>query len=608
MKNIQLSALAGLCLSASLMAPALAQEVDEIIVSATGIPTPAAQIGASVDVLTAEDLENQQVIYLQDALKLKGINIPQSGGIGTLSNVFLRGLPGKYTDLVIDGISMYDPRSEQVLWQDITTDGVEQVEILRGSQGVLFGSNTIAGVVSQFTKLGGETENRIRLEAGELSTQKLSMTGNGARGDVDYGYALSRSTTDGISAVRASSGDTDGYENTTLHAIARAHFSEDLTVDVVLRGTQGESDFDDFSNSAPYGPADALGKREVFSRSATRLTLNYQQGDILHSLALNTYDAEIDSLTNFIKSSGEDSRREQASYKGHLSSDAFDLIVGLEETDVSRQISDVGYESSNAAVSVLVTSMLADLIDVTLGVREDDHQYFGSHVTFRATAALPLQDRLIVRAAHGTGFRAPTLYNLYSVYGNQDLKPETSESSELGFDFQLSPETAFSMTAYQVDIEDLIEYQSSNSPPYGSYEQGAGTTTSKGVELDFEHALNPQAVIHFATAYTDSKVPDTDGGTKRQVRVPRLQSDLTVHFEPQAGWSLSANVHHVKGVVDGGLDLDDYTLVNLRASYQFEDNLKLYARIDNASDESYETISGYGTLGRNAHIGLTASF
>jgi vitamin B12 transporter len=164
------------------------------------------------------------------------------------------------------------------------------------------------------------------------------------------------------------------------------------------------------------------------------------------------------------------------------------------------------------------------------------------------------------------------------------------------------------MTAYQVDIEDLIEYQSSNSPPYGSYEQGAGTTTSKGVELDFEHALNPQAVIHFATAYTDSKVPDTDGGTKRQVRVPRLQSDLTVHFEPQAGWSLSANVHHVKGVVDGGLDLDDYTLVNLRASYQFEDNLKLYARIDNASDESYETISGYGTLGRNAHIGLTASF
>ncbi|MDG1691066.1 MAG: TonB-dependent receptor plug domain-containing protein, partial [Alphaproteobacteria bacterium] len=186
MKNIQLSALAGVCLSASLMAPALAQEVDEIIVSATGIPTPAAQIGASVDVLTAEDLENQQVIYLQDALKLKGINIPQSGGIGTLSNVFLRGLPGKYTDLVIDGISLYDPRSEQVLWQDITTDGVEQVEILRGSQGVLFGSNTIAGVVSQFTKLGGETENRIRLEAGELSTQKLSMKGNGARGDVDY--------------------------------------------------------------------------------------------------------------------------------------------------------------------------------------------------------------------------------------------------------------------------------------------------------------------------------------------------------------------------------------------------------------------------------------
>ena len=105
--------------------------------------------------------KRQQITYLQDALKLKGINVPQSGGVGTLSNVFLRGLPGKYTDLVVDGISMYDPRSGQVLWQDVVTDGVDQVEILRGSQGLLFGSNTIAGVISQFTKIGGDTSNKV---------------------------------------------------------------------------------------------------------------------------------------------------------------------------------------------------------------------------------------------------------------------------------------------------------------------------------------------------------------------------------------------------------------------------------------------------------------
>ena len=139
--------------------------MDEIIVSATGIPTPAAQIGASVDVITAADLEAQQITYLQDALKLKGINVPQSGGVGTLSNVFLRGLPGKYTDLVVDGISLFDAGSNQVLWNDVTSDGIDQVEILRGSQGVLYGSNTIAGVISQFSAIYGHPRS---IKSGEV--------------------------------------------------------------------------------------------------------------------------------------------------------------------------------------------------------------------------------------------------------------------------------------------------------------------------------------------------------------------------------------------------------------------------------------------------------
>ena len=149
-------------LAALTLTPAAAQEVDEIIVSATGIPTPAAQIGASVDVITAADLEAQQITYLQDALKLKGINVPQSGGSGGLSNVFMRGLPGKYTDLLVDGISMFDPGNNQVFWNDVIADGIGRVEILRGSQGVLYGSNTIAGVISQFTDVGGLNEQKAR--------------------------------------------------------------------------------------------------------------------------------------------------------------------------------------------------------------------------------------------------------------------------------------------------------------------------------------------------------------------------------------------------------------------------------------------------------------
>ena len=122
----------GLLAALTLTSPVWAEEVDEIVVSATGIPTPISQIGASVDVISAEDLEKQQITYLQDALKLKGINVPQNGGPGTLSNLFLRGLPGKYSALIVDGISMFDSGSNQVLWNDVIADGVAQVEILRG--------------------------------------------------------------------------------------------------------------------------------------------------------------------------------------------------------------------------------------------------------------------------------------------------------------------------------------------------------------------------------------------------------------------------------------------------------------------------------------------
>ena len=585
-----------------------AEEVDEIIVSATGIPTPAAQIGASVDVITAEDLERQQITYLQDALKRKGINIPQSGGTGTLSNVFLRGLPGKYTDLVVDGISMYDPRSEQVLWQDVMMEGIRQLEILRGSQGVLYGSNTIAGVVSYFSNIGGADRHRLKAETGEFSTERLALTGNGARGPIDFGYAVSHMKTDGISAVKDPSGDDDGYETTTVKLVTQTEILKDVILDLVLRQSEGESEFDATSNLPPYGPADALGKGEEFSRQASRLAVTFENGNSTQEIAFNKYDAEIDSVTNFAITEGDDSSREQLSFRSTYRGEQFSFILGLEDTDISREISGTGYEANSSAASAMVIRKVGEALDITIGLREDDHQYFGSHTTYRATAALAVGNKSVVRAAHGTGFRAPTLYNLYSVYGNQDLQPETSASSELGADIALTLDTSLSFTAYQVDIEDLIEFTSLATPPYGRYMQADGTTTSKGIELSIAHSLTENVSANFATAYTDSKVPDTNGGDKRQVRVPRLQSDLGFNLLVSEGLNLSANISHVKGVVDGGVDLDDYTLLDLRAAYQINENLKANARLENAADEDYETISGYGTPGRAFYVGVTSSF
>ena len=166
MKIMTISAIAGLCLGASLIAPAVAQEVDEIVVSATGIPTPAAQIGASVDVITAEELENLQVTYLQDALtNLAGVAAYSSGGVGSTSNVFLRGMTGKYSGVYVDGVQINDPASQQASWANLPTHGLSRVEVLRGTQGVLYGSEAIGGAINLFTAYGGKTQSSADLQA-----------------------------------------------------------------------------------------------------------------------------------------------------------------------------------------------------------------------------------------------------------------------------------------------------------------------------------------------------------------------------------------------------------------------------------------------------------
>ena len=282
----------GLLAALTLTSPVWAEEVDEIVVSATGIPTPISQIGSSVDIITAEDLERQQITYLQDALKLKGINVPQNGGPGTLSNVFLRGLPGKYTNLVVDGISMFDPNSNQVLWNDVVTDGVDQVEILRGAQGVLYGSNTVAGVISQFTAIGGGESQRLRVELGEFSTRKVALTGKGGGEFAEYGYAISKVDTDGFSAAARPEGssaafDDDAYRQTTINGKVRVDVTEGVSLNAVIRHIEGELETD--TNAG----VDNEFKSEKFERTAGRFALEGNFGDWVHQLGATVYDSDV---------------------------------------------------------------------------------------------------------------------------------------------------------------------------------------------------------------------------------------------------------------------------------------------------------------------------
>lgn len=585
-------------LAALVVTPLAAQEVDEIIVSATGIPTPAAEIGASVDVITAADLEAKQITYLQDALKLKGINVPQNGGPGTISNVFMRGLPGRYTNLMIDGISMFDPSfSNQVLWSDVTTNGAAQVEVLRGSQGVLYGSNTIAGVISQFTAIGGDQQQTLRAELGEYGTQNISLSSRGETEAIEYGFGVSRFHTDGFSAAKRPAGndsqfDDDAYDNTSINGKVRTHISDDVSVDVVVRNAEGKVETDIGANT------DALNMWSEFRRNAARLAVNARTGQFSHQLGFTNYDNEIDNFSNSAVSWSQDTVRHVLDYRSVFdASESLQMVFGAGSDESHDGTNEVDIQNFYGLVQIRPFSALA----VTAAARRDEHDLFGEHDTYRATAALTLADGFTTRAAYGTGFRAPTLSELYGYGGDRSLTPEESRSAELGADVKISEAFRLALTGYYIVIEDKIGWV----PARQMNEQLDGRSRVKGGELAANFKVSNQLSFDFDVTYTDSKKPDGD----REVRVPRMQGSVAANFAATEHLQIGAVVKQVQGVLDiGDAKLDDYTLFDLRASYQVSDAVKAFARLENAADEDYETIAGYGTSGRAFYFGVSSAF
>ncbi|MGB0343464.1 MAG: TonB-dependent receptor plug domain-containing protein [Parvibaculales bacterium] len=595
---------------------AIADEVaDEIIVSATGMPTPAERLGASVDVISGDMLRRRQTVFLQDMLSTKGINIPQNGGIGTLSNVFLRGLPGKYTNLMVDGISLFDPGANQVMWNDVMVDGVGRIEILRGAHGVLYGSNSIAGVISQFTETGGEAAHQMRLEGGSFATRQLAMTGKGGEDTpYNYGYAFGHYVTDGISAADERDGNVeeDGYENTSFNGRLDINISPVLSLELAMRAATGEVDID-----GGFPLQDDADKSEAFDRFAMRLGAVYDTGKLIHQLNVNHYESDIDDEDNFVITGSRRAVRQLAHYRGAYSHDSvaasWQFIFGAESQTSEFENTDGGFgrfdehRIDKSALYALAQMELWSALTVTGALRQDDHELFGTHSTYRLAGALAVPGQMTLRFAHGTSYRAPALSELYmNLYGNPRLLPETGISTEAGIEMSLGKKSSMRLTLFDMEVEDLIGY---DAVTYQN-RQVRGTSRSHGAEFDLKVAVSERLTLTAHLNRTDSKKPSANGsGTiEREVRVPRFQSSVTFDWQNDR-WQIGSTFRQVRDVIDvGNVSLENYSLVDFRAAYALGGDRQLTARVENALDEHYQTVLGYGTPGRAFYIGLQQRF
>ena len=601
-------------------APAFAQQVielDKITLSADqSEATETARTGASVEVTTRQELEeagdDDIATYLS---RQPGLSLSMTGGPGGTGDIRIRGLHQRYTAVRIDGIDVMDVSAPNPSYNfgTLTTGGIGRIEVLKGSQSAQYGSAAVGGVISLSSRRATEEGTRVYLE-GEVGSYE-SFTGSAtiaSKGE-RHNVALTFTEVDfgGFSAAEEEDGNTeeDGLTSSRLSLNAEYALTEALTVGLSGFSERSEYDLDGYLSVPPYTFADT--DETIENRSTgLRLFARYEGARVSHELSVSTFDFERESSGG----STYEGDRNALRYVGQaeLSPD-LQLNFGADYTEETYEsatsFSSGEGEAHNTGVFAELNWSPNGQVDVVAALRHDEHEEFGGHTTGRLAVAWRAQEDLILRGALATGFRAPSLAELYTpTSGNPDLTPETSFSAELGIEKRLGGDDFVKATLFYTEVEDRIA--AGPAPDYRNI-QLPGTSIAQGVELSGQVSLTGNVLLFGNYTYTESE--DEDGN--RQLRVPRHSLVLGVDAEIAPRWRARAEVQHVSDYWDVGasfpydpVKLDDYTLVNASVTYEISDRAEAYMRIENLTDTQYQTVNGYGQSDRAFYVGLRTSF
>lgn len=627
---------AWLCGAAALALAPAAQAQDasvidlgEIVVTPNRTPTEKAKVGSKVEKVGREEIEAQSLPQLTDYLTLMpGVAFSSPGGIGTEGSLAVRGAARRYVKTQYNGIDISDPTNTQVQtsYQYLLADGINAIELLKGSQSTLYGSDAIAGVLSVSTLGGIELGVRhlIQAEGGSYGTARGSYGLRAADDAGSLALNLTGFRTDGISAASAGT-ERDGYENVTFDAAGEYRINDVLSVFASGLYIDAMAEFDDDFSSPPAD--DAFGSNRNRNRQiAGRMGFNI---DLLDGRLKNTFSVQgfdLNREINLVSGFGPynalyEGQRLKADYQGSFeATEWLTLQYGADHEEQRAEFGDdagsLPFSGTASLTGLWAQANLAPLenVSLSLGARHDEHDVFGGATTWRATGAYLIPETATkLHASAGTGFRAPSLYELFAPplfaggvpVGNAGLQPETSTSFDIGieqgfFDGRLVTD----ITYFQIEIEDLIQCVD-NGPFSCAYQQVPGTSRQRGVETSAVWQAADWLDLGAAYTYTESELPDGS----RNIRVPRHTVGLTASANPWEKWFFSAAARIAADTVDtGGFKLDDYVLINAKVAYKPTQDTEIYLRADNLLDVDYETVRGFGTPGLSVFGGFKAAF
>ncbi|MEM7281771.1 MAG: TonB-dependent receptor [Pseudomonadota bacterium] len=585
-------------------------EVDEnIIVYGARLAQPVTEVGSSVTVITAEDIEALNVEFVLDAIATApGVTINQNGTFGGSASVRIRGASSEQTLVIVDGVVVNDPTSPGGGFNFARLDpvNIERIEVLKGPQSTLWGTDAIGGVVNIVTKQAGSgVGGRVFAQAGSFGSLRGGAEVGGGNEQVDYRLSVSGHSTDGISKADEANGNTedDGFDSTTVSGKVGFNFAQDARVQANLLWTDAEVEFDSFAfgEQGNVGDGDELSKTEELSANVT-LDFSLFDGKLDNFFLVGFTDIDRQNLTDGAESFASEGDRTTFRYQGTLSiNDSNRLAFGAEREENDSNGEDTSIDGLFALYELQPTEQLT----LSAGLRRDDHEEFGGETTGRLAAAFNPNDQITVTASWGEGFKAPTLFQTTffccgASAANPDLRPETSEAFDLGVTLRTQDARGeIGLTYFDQDTTDLITF----SFAVGGYENIA-EARSKGFEVTGRYRFNDLLEGSLNFAHIDA----TDGTGAALVRVPENSGNLMLSLNPDGRWSGNMLVTYNGSEPDPNGEVDSWTRVDLSGRYAFSETVELYARIENLFDEEYQQILGYGTPGASGFIGARLSF
>ena len=570
--------------------------LDPIIVSATKTEQSLKNITSNVDIITAEEIEEKHYTTLSEALNsLAGISMTSNGGLGKSTSVYLRGFDSKRTLVLIDGVRYNDNTSmDGASYEHLMLHNIEQIEVIKGAQSGIWGSEASAGVINIITKKSTSgTSANAHMEYGSFATKKYGATLSHKNEKVDIQMGFNKIITDGFTSYAKRNFDIkqyedDAYKNRTITFKGGYQFDDANRIALSHTDIDVYTEYDGSSaDSAAY-----YTKKEKL----TQLSYENKNSVVNTKVYANRSTFERDYSTG----SGFDGKVNEYGISTEIpyAEDDFILIGG--DYKSFEHLNVLNKKFNDKALFMTNNNHLWKNLIVTESIRADNYDAFNDKTTGKIGVRYNFGSDTYLSSNYGTAYNVPTLYQLYDgTYGNTTLKPEDTKSYDITFGYH-----GVTLTYFSSRIKDMIDYDFATS----KYNNIDGTSTFKGFEAGYNNKVYADTLL--SMSYTRLSAKNKNGQDLRRRASETLKFGIDYYGFSKLHMGL--NGEYVGSRYDSdnkqGAQTGRYTVANAVVNYDLSKNIKIYGKIDNITDKYYQSVNNYATSPRAYYAGLEVSF